>query len=438
MNEQRTFTKEGHLLLGEADAVHLAQTYGTPLYVFDTQKIKEKAEAFKNAFSNYPVKYQIAYASKAFSTVAMIQLIDELGLALDVVSGGELYTALAADFPAERIHFHGNNKSIEELRFAVKENVGAIIVDNFLELELLSDVARDEQKVVKVMLRITPGVEAETHAYISTGQEDSKFGFYLTNGDARVAFRTVINDANLELIGLHFHIGSQLFAAETHEKAIQRLYEYIEQWNDEFDYLPKIVNVGGGFGIRYIEGDEPAEPEVFISAIVEAVLSECRKRALAEPEIWIEPGRSLVGEAGTTLYTVGSIKTTGADRTYVAIDGGMTDNLRPALYQSKYEAALANRTNSLPEKEVTIAGKCCESGDIIINQIKLPTVQPGDLLAVFCTGAYGYSMANNYNRLPRPAVVFVEKGEAQLVVERETYQDLVSHDIPLRKRSRMR
>jgi diaminopimelate decarboxylase len=438
MNKQIPLTQEGHLLLGDVDAVELAETYGTPLYVFDTQIIKEKAKAFKEAFTGFPGTFQIAYASKAFSTVAMVQLIDELGLALDVVSGGELFTALSADFPAERIHFHGNNKSREELVFAVKENIGAIIADNFYELELLSDIAREERTNVNVMLRITPGIETDTHAYISTGQEDSKFGFYISNGDAREAFRIVSLDPNLTLIGLHFHIGSQLFTANTHEQAVHKLYESMASWEKEFHFLPKIVNVGGGFGIRYTEADQPQEPKEFIQAILNTILKECRAYSLPIPEVWIEPGRSLVGEAGTTLYTVGSIKTTGDDHTYVAVDGGMTDNLRPALYQSKYEAVLANRQEPVMEKEVTIAGKCCESGDIIINSIKLAPVKSGDLLAVFCTGAYGYAMANNYNRLPRPAIVFVEQGEAQIVVERETYKDLVSHDIPLRKRSRQR
>ncbi|WP_027724422.1 diaminopimelate decarboxylase [Tuberibacillus calidus] len=438
MNRERIYSQEGHLMLGNVDSVQLAKTYGTPLYVFDTEIIREKAAAFKEAFSRYPVNYQIAYASKAFSTVAMVQLVDELGLALDVVSGGELYTALSADYPAERIHFHGNNKSEEELRYAVKAGIGAVIVDNFYELDMLSNIAREENKIVKVMLRITPGVEADTHAYISTGQEDSKFGFYLTKGDAEEAFRRTIRDPQLLLIGLHFHIGSQLFTAKTHEQAIQALYEYVDQWYKTYQFLPGIINVGGGFGIRYTESDLPETPQTFIGAIVECILRECEQRNLKVPEIWIEPGRALVGEAGTTLYTVGSMKSTREGRTYIAVDGGMTDNLRPALYQSKYEAAIANRFPSESEKAVTVAGKCCESGDILIDSIELSAVKPGDLLAVFCTGAYGYAMANNYNRLPRPAVVFVEAGEAQLVVKRESYEDLIRHDLPLKKRSQIR
>lgn len=438
MLEKPSVNQQGHLEIGGVDAVWLSKTYGTPLYIYDVRKIREKAAAFQAAFADLPVRYQVAYASKAFSMIAMIQLVDELGLALDVVSGGELYTALRAGFPAERIHFHGNNKSLEELRYAVRENIGAIVVDNFYELELLKTVSREIGKPVNILLRLTPGVDADTHAYISTGQDDSKFGFYLSTGDARKAYRAALTDDRFHLVGLHFHIGSQLFTPDAHVLAVQRLYKELEQWKAEFGWLPNVLNVGGGFGIAYTDGDEPTEPRRFIRPIVEAMLAECRARSLEVPEIWIEPGRAIVGEAGTTLYTIGSRKTTSGQKTFIAVDGGMTDNLRPALYQSKYEAIIANRADQTARERVTIAGKCCESGDILIEDIDLPEARPGDILAVFCTGAYGYAMANNYNRLPRPAVVFVEDGEARLVVERETFEDLIRHDLPLRDPARSR
>ncbi|MFC4617859.1 diaminopimelate decarboxylase [Camelliibacillus cellulosilyticus] len=434
MRGTQSVNDKGHLMIGAVDTVALAKTYGTPLYVYDVALIREKAQAFKKAFADYPAQYQIAYASKAFSSVAMIQLVEELDLALDVVSGGELYTALAAEFPPEKIHFHGNNKSVDELRYAVREGIGAIIVDNFYELAMLEQVAAEESRQVRILLRLTPGVQTNTHAYIATGQEDSKFGFYFTNGDAFKAVENALDSPWLRLEGVHFHLGSQLFDPKTYIHAIQRLYKEMDQWHDQLNFIPKIVNVGGGFGIPYTDEDQEVTPAVFIEAITQTIMDECGARSLSLPEIWIEPGRVLVGEAGTTLYTLGSQKTTAGGRTYISVDGGMSDNLRPALYQSKYEAALAAAIQEPPVSTVTLAGKCCESGDIVIQDIDLPNCQSGDVLAVFCTGAYGYAMANNYNRLPRPAVVFVEAGDACLVVERETYQDLIHHDLPLGKK----
>lgn len=424
----------GHLEIGGVDTLQLAKEYGTPLVVYDVALMRQRARAFKETFEKNGVKAQVAYASKAFSTIAMINIAEEEGLSLDVVSGGELYTALAANFPAEKIHFHGNNKSVEEIQMGIDAEIGCFVVDNFYELDLLQLLAKEANKTVSVLLRISPGVEAHTHDYIMTGQVDSKFGFDLKSGQVEKAIEMTRNSTNLELIGIHSHIGSQIFETTGFLMTVDTIFAAIEKWSKELHYVPKVLNLGGGFGIRYTEEDDPLPPEKYVAGIIDKVTSHVQNLQIEMPEIWIEPGRSIVGDAGTTIYTIGSNKEIPNVRKYVAIDGGMSDNLRPALYQAKYEAILANRPNDKAQKEVSIAGKCCESGDMLIWDLPLPEVQAGDLLAVFCTGAYGYSMANNYNRIPRPAVVFVENGEAQLVVKRETYDDIIHLDIPLKSK----
>ncbi|APH69911.1 diaminopimelate decarboxylase [Bacillus spizizenii] len=424
--------QHGHLEIGGVDALYLAEKYGTPLYVYDVALIRERAKSFKQAFITAGLKAQVAYASKAFSSVAMIQLAEEEGLSLDVVSGGELYTAVAAGFPAERIHFHGNNKSREELRMALEHRIGCIVVDNFYEISLLEDLCEETGHSIDVLLRITPGVEAHTHDYITTGQEDSKFGFDLHNGQTERAIEQVLQSEHIQLLGVHCHIGSQIFDTAGFVLAAEKIFKKLDEWRESYSFVSKVLNLGGGFGIRYTEDDEPLHATEYVEKIIEAVKENAARYGFNIPEIWIEPGRSLVGDAGTTLYTVGSQKEVPGVRQYVAVDGGMNDNIRPALYQAKYEAATANRIGEAHDKTVSIAGKCCESGDMLIWDIDLPEVKEGDLLAVFCTGAYGYSMANNYNRIPRPAVVFVENGEDHLVVKRETYEDIVKLDLPFK------
>ncbi|MCY7784300.1 MULTISPECIES: diaminopimelate decarboxylase [unclassified Bacillus (in: firmicutes)] len=424
--------QHGHLEIGGVDALYLAQKYGTPLYVYDVALIRERAKSFKQAFITAGLKAQVAYASKAFSSVAMIQLAEEEGLSLDVVSGGELYTAVAAGFPAERIHFHGNNKSREELRMALEHRIGCIVVDNFYEISLLEDLCEETGHSIDVLLRITPGVEAHTHDYITTGQEDSKFGFDLHNGQTERAIEQVLQSGHIQLLGVHCHIGSQIFDTAGFVLAAEKIFKKLDEWRESYSFVSKVLNLGGGFGIRYTEDDEPLHATEYVEKIIEAVKENAARYGFDIPEIWIEPGRSLVGDAGTTLYTVGSQKEVPGVRQYVAVDGGMNDNIRPALYQAKYEAATANRIGEAHDQTVSIAGKCCESGDMLIWDIDLPEVKEGDLLAVFCTGAYGYSMANNYNRIPRPAVVFVENGEDHLVVKRETYEDIVKLDLPFK------
>lgn len=424
--------ERGHLEIGGVDVVDLAKEYGTPLYIYDVALIRARARAFKEAFKKHGVKAQVAYASKAFSTVAMVQLVEEEGLSLDVVSGGELYTALRAGFPPERIHFHGNNKSREELEMALEHGVGCIVVDNFYELQLLEEISREREAVTEILIRVTPGIEAHTHDYILTGQEDSKFGFDLNNGQADEALVRALQSESLHVLGVHCHIGSQIFETTGFVLAAQKIFQKIAHWKETYGFVPEVVNLGGGFGIRYTSEDDPLPASQYVENIIEEVKKQVAELGIAMPEIWIEPGRSLVGDAGTTIYSIGSRKEVPNVRHYVAVDGGMSDNIRPALYEAKYEAVLANRVLDDKEEVVAIAGKCCESGDMLIWDLPLPKAEAGDYLAVFCTGAYGYSMANNYNRIPRPAVVFVENGEAQLVVKRETYEDLVRLDVPLK------
>ncbi|WP_394579760.1 diaminopimelate decarboxylase [Cytobacillus firmus] len=425
---------KGHLEIGGMDTVELASQFGTPLYVYDVALIRERARGFKETFEKLGIEAQVAYASKAFSTVAMVQLVDEEGLSLDVVSGGELYTALAADFPSERIHFHGNNKSREELEMALKNHVGCIVVDNFYELELLEEICESLAVKTKILLRVTPGIEAHTHDYILTGQEDSKFGFDLQNGQAEKALLIALNSSWIETLGLHCHIGSQIFDTTGFILAAKKIFEKMAEWKEKHAYEPKVLNLGGGFGIRYTEEDDPIHASKYVEEIILEVKKQAKHFSMKMPEIWIEPGRSLVGDAGTTLYQTGSRKEVPNVRNYLAVDGGMSDNIRPALYQAKYEAVLANRVLDKPEETVSIAGKCCESGDMLIWDLPLPKAGDQDLLAVFCTGAYGYSMANNYNRIPRPPVVFIENGEARLVVKRETYEDLLRLDLPINEK----
>ncbi len=423
----------GHLEIGGVDTIELVEKYGTPLYVYDVAFIRQRARLFKQSFEKQNVKGQVAYASKAFSSIAMYQLMKEEGLSLDVVSGGELYTAIAAGFPPEKIQFHGNNKSIEELKMAVDHQVGCIIVDNFYELSQLTEICAERKTTISVLLRVTPGIEAHTHDYILTGQEDSKFGFDLESGQADQAVEQAIHAEHIKLLGIHTHIGSQIFETTGFLLTIRKLMQKVADWKQRHHFQPKVLNVGGGFGIRYTEEDKPLQPQQYIKAIISEVKKEAAKYHLKMPEIWIEPGRSLVGEAGTTLYSIGSQKDIPNIRKYVAVDGGMSDNIRPALYEAKYEALLANRPNDPKEEKVSIAGKCCESGDMLIWDLSLPKTSENDILAVFSTGAYGYSMASNYNRIPRPAVVFVENGKDRLVIRRETYEDLIRLDQPLKE-----
>lgn len=419
----------GHLEVGGMDATLLAEKHGTPLYVYDISLVRENCRSFLQSFKDLGVQAQVAYASKAFSSTAMLQVIKQEKLSLDVVSQGELHTALKADFPTEKIHLHGNNKSYDELFMAIENNVGCIVVDNFHEIELIKGIVQNSNYETNVLLRVTPGIESNTHQYIMTGNEDSKFGFSLHNGQAEQAFLQLHEHNQIHVKGLHCHIGSQIFETDRFMETIDQLFETITNWKEKYQYIPDVLNVGGGFGIRYTKEDNPLDARDYVLAITNAIKRHTEKLNISMPEIWIEPGRSIVGNAGVTLYTIGSMKHIPGIRTYISVDGGMTDNLRPALYQAKYEGIIANKANAETVTKGSIAGKCCESGDMLIWDLPIPEVKSGDILAVFSTGAYGYSMANHYNRFPNPGVVFVENGIDKLVVKRETYQDVSVNDL---------
>lgn len=413
-----------HLVIGGVSAVEIAKKYGTPVNVYDLTLIKEKIKTFKNAFSKYENLTQVAYASKAFSSLALFEVLAEEDVSLDVVSGGELYLALKAGFEKSRIHFHGNNKSYEELKTAISEQIGCIVVDNFYEIVMIEKLVNELNVTIDILLRVTPGVEAHTHEYITTGQADSKFGFDLASGQVDQAIKQIKEIENINMIGLHSHIGSQIFEVEGYEIVIEKLLQKASEWKKMYDFNLKVLNVGGGFGIKYTDDDSPLPLDKYAKAIIRSVRTHSAANNLNLPEIWIEPGRSIVGEAGTTLYTVGTQKDIPQIRKYVSVDGGMADNIRPALYQAKYSGVLANKVVDLNEEEVvSIAGKACESGDMLMWDVILPQPKPGDILAMFSTGAYGYAMASNYNRLTKPAVVFIENGNDFLAIRRETVED---------------
>lgn len=419
------------LNIGEIDVTNLAKEFKTPLYIMDEELIRNNCKRYYNSFKCAELKNRVAYAGKAFLTLAMCKLLDQEGLCLDVVSGGELYTAYTAGFPMENIYFHGNNKTLEEVDLGVKLGVGTFVVDNFYEIENLNTVAKVYGKTQRIYLRITPGIEAHTHEYIKTGQIDSKFGFTGT-GEAEevidVVKRTLALE-HIELSGLHCHIGSQIFETEPYRDAAEVMLGIIKRIKTEVNYDIKELDLGGGFGIYYNEEDKPKEFEEYTEVILNSVNEFCEKNNMEIPLLTIEPGRSIVGNAGTTLYTVGSIKDIPEIRKYVAVDGGMGDNIRPALYNAKYDFILANKVVGDEHETVAVAGKCCESGDILIDSTDLPVINSGDLLAVQSTGAYGYSMSNNYNKIPRPAVVFVKNGKAKLVCKRESYEDVIKNEI---------
>ena len=431
MNQQITaqqLNDAGHLMIGGCDSIELAHEYGTPLVVYDVSQIRNQIRSFRKVFEENSVDYAVSYASKAFAAIAMYQVAAAEQAHVDVVSAGELYTAIKADFPMERVSFHGNNKSQEELEMAIDHHVGTIMIDNFHEIDLLADVLEAKDTTVDVMLRITPGISAHTNKYIQTGQVDSKFGFDLQSGQADEALQKVLANPRMKMRGLHAHIGSQIFELAGFEGVAKKLVEVATHWRDQFSYEAEVINVGGGFGIRYVSSDHPLRPEEFVDAIIKAIKSETSANGLSMPEIWIEPGRSIVGPAGYNLYTVGSRKGVPGLKPYVTVDGGMGDNIRPALYQAEYETVLASNPQAPIKEHVRLAGKYCESGDILAQDQGLPETKPGDVLAMLDTGAYGYSMASNYNRNPRPAVVFAENGKAQLVIERESLADLIHLD----------
>lgn len=420
----------GNLTVGDCDTVDIAKEYGTPVYVYDENEIRKNIREFRKSIDeNYGGKGLVHYASKAFSCKEIYRICASEGIGVDVVSGGELYTALSVNFPAEKIAFHGNNKTYAELAMAVENNVGRIIVDNITELETLNAVASKCGKTAEIMFRIKPGIDAHTHDFVKTGQIDSKFGFALETGEAMEAVKKALKMSNIKLCGLHCHIGSQIFDIDPFELAAKVMLEFFADVKSQTGIELEELNLGGGFGIKYLENDNPRPFGDYMKSVSKTVHEYCDKLGLFVPFIHIEPGRSIVGAAGLTLYTVGAVKEIPDIRTYVSIDGGMTDNPRYALYKSDYEVVCANKADEERTEIVTVAGKCCESGDLIQENTKLQKVEAGDILAVLSTGAYNYSMASNYNRIPRPPVVMIKDGESRIVVKRETYADVAVCDI---------
>lgn len=422
----------GHLEIGGCDVVELARVHGTPLFIYDEQALRDQCRAYVRAFSAvYPGPSEVLYASKAFFCRAMCELVAEEGLSLDVASGGELAAARLAGFPPERIYFHGNNKTPAEIEAGLDARIGFFVVDSFEEIDRLQAAAAGRGLVQQVLVRLTPGVRPDTHSFVQTGQVDSKFGFGLGDGRAREAVRRMQEAASLQLVGVHAHIGSQIFDLDSYRREVEALFDALTRWRDELGFECCLFNIGGGLGIRYTPADRPSSIADFAAVAADAVAGQAQDRGLTLPKLLVEPGRSIAGKAAVTAYTVGTVKEIPGVRTYVAVDGGMSDNLRPMLYDSRYEAMLANKATVEPNVVVTVAGKHCESGDILVRDVRIAPPEPGDVLVTPGTGAYGYVMANNYNGQPRPAVVLVRDGRARVIIERETWDDVVRLHRPL-------
>jgi diaminopimelate decarboxylase len=418
----------GHLELGGVDAVELAQRFGTPLYVFCEETLRAQCRSFTTAFRHLHDDTLVIYAAKAYIGPALAQLLQQEGIGLDVVSGGELAVAQAVGFPGERVFFHGNNKSRHELEQALEYGVGRIVVDNLHELETLEALARARRRKQHILLRVTPGIDPHTHAHTTTGTLDSKFGLPLATGQAEEALRRALASPSLSLLGLHFHLGSPIFELEPYAAAIDVVLAFAARFREEGFQLREF-SPGGGFAIAYTRSQRPPGVAEYARTIVTALREGCQTYGFPLPRLVVEPGRSIVGPAGVALYTVGAVKEIPGVRTFVAVDGGMGDNIRPALYDAKYEAVAAGRMQAKPDQRVTIAGKYCESGDILVRDVSLPLLAPGDVVALPAAGAYAPSMASNYNLNARPAIVMVKDGQARLVRRRETPQDMMRSDV---------
>ncbi len=422
--------RDGEWVVGGVGARQLARKYGTPLYIMDESRLRANCRTYVAALREVYPHSQAIFASKALCCMATCRLVYDEGLGVDVVSAGEIHTALRAGVPADALMLHGSNKTQEELELAINVGVGRIVADGFSDLEILHDLTRKSPKPVDVLLRLTPGIEPHTHKAISTGGADSKFGFGIPDGTAREAVRQTLEIPGVRLRGLHCHIGSQVMDLEPFTLAAQAMMEVAAWMAKDFRTTVEDLDLGGGLGIRYLPTDAPPAIREYVSTVAGVVKAEAERARIPLPRLLLEPGRSIVGDAGATLYRVGAIKSIPGIRTYVSVDGGMYENPRPALYAARYEAALAERLDEPRTHPVTIAGRCCESGDVLIWETTLPEPRPGDLLVILSTGAYNYSMAGNYNRYPRPPVVFVRNGGARVVVERETVEDLLSKDVP--------
>ena len=425
-----SINSENHLVIGQHDTVELAKKFGTPLYVLDEDLMRDNCRAYKNAIDTYYDGHGLVlFASKALCTMYTGRLVAEEGLGADVVSGGELYTLYKAGFPMEKVFFHGNNKTPDEIELALNCGVGHIVVDNKYELELLNRIANEKNVNQRILFRIKPGIDAHTHDFVKTGQIDSKFGVALENGEAYEIHKLALSMSNIQIDGVHCHIGSQIFDVEPFCEAAKVMIGFIADLYDKLGIKVNILNLGGGFGIKYTATDDPIAPSEYIHKVTNVVKELAQEKGIDLPFLVFEPGRSIVASAGITLYTVGCVKEIENVRTYVSIDGGMCDNPRYILYGSKYTAVLANNASAEPVAPITIAGKCCESGDLIQEHVMMPQIHVGDTLAVLATGAYNYSMSSNYNRIPRPPIVAVSGNEAKIIVKRETYDDLIKNDV---------
>lgn len=430
MKLQGTMSVKGNeLYIGGVGCKELRDKYKTPLYVFDEELVRNNCKEYIKHFKVNENKNRVAYAGKAFLPIYMCKLIAEEGLYLDVVSGGELFTVYKSGFPMEKVLFHGNNKTIDEIEMGVSLGVGRFVVDNYYELELLQSICEQKNKIQSIYFRITPGIEAHTHDYIKTGQIDSKFGFALSNGDLQDSLENIKKYENVNLVGLHAHIGSQIFDVAPYLDEVEIMINLVKEIKQQHDINIEEVDLGGGVGVYYTESDEPKTIKEFCSEIIKKVDDVCKDINISVPILIIEPGRSIVANGGSTIYTVGSIKDIKDVRTYVSVDGGMTDNIRPSLYQAGYECSIANKMGIDKNNKVTIAGKCCESGDILITDVDVMDIESGDILIMSSTGAYGYSMSSNYNKIIKPAVVSVKDGKSKLICKRESFEDLLRLEI---------
>jgi diaminopimelate decarboxylase len=418
-----------HLTIGGCDAVELTEEFGTPLYVFDEYTLRFKCREFKNEFvSRYP-NTMVAYASKAFLNCSIANIINQEGLGLDVVSGGELSIAQSTSFPPDRVHFHGNNKTVEELKLALKFQIGRIVVDNFYEIQLLDRLCKETGVTQPILLRIAPGIDAHTHQHTTTGLIDSKFGFPLATGQAEEAIAEVTSLSNLKLIGLHCHLGSPINELSPYELAIDTMLQFLAEMQSKYHAKLTEFSPGGGFAVQYTTGTKILSTADYAESITSVLSRSTHKLGLPLLKLIIEPGRAIIAQAGIALYKVGSIKNIPGLRKYVCIDGGMGDNIRPPLYDAKYETLVANRMGSKETDKVSIAGKYCESGDILIRDTLIVPASPGDIIAMPAAGAYAIPMSSNYNMVPRPAIVMVSDGKSRLIRKRETYKDLMRLDV---------
>lgn len=422
--------KDGILYFDGCNTVELAKKYGTPLYVMSETDIVSRINRLKQEFTDKYENTRVAYASKAFSTMAMYGICKREGICIDVVSGGELYTAMQIDFPPENIEFNGNNKSREELEMAIQYGIGRIIVDSPQELDIINSICKEMGKKTKILYRITPGVAADSHDYVVTGKKDSKFGFPLDEHVIDKIMKDGMASPYVEFLGFHFHVGSQLHVNDAFIESLEVILELIKDVKVKYEFDLRELNIGGGFGAIYTNEDRKAF-SYFLSPMMDRIEEFYNELGTTRPTIVIEPGRSIVAEAGMTLYTVGAIKEIKDVRKYVSVDGGMTDNIRTALYQAEYDGMIANKADKPSVETVTICGKCCECGDILIQDIKVPLAEAGDIFGVFSTGAYCYTMASNYNKIPVPPVVLVKDGNDQLIVKRQSYEDLIKNEVML-------